>query len=262
MPEITSTLGERFVGLLRHFDQIINTTLREIVTDFSFSTLLVLFGVSFVYGILHSIGPGHGKALIASYFLKEKHKSVKSLLLSAVVSFIHTGAAVILAFLLFYVLTGIRGMFRIQLQSYFIFASGIMITLIGFLFLVLRIFYGGKKKTEQKWEKRNFYLVGISAGIIPCPVSSMIMMLTIAHGVVYVGLISVFSISLGMFTVLSLVGMISIASRTGILTASEKVFNKTELVSKIIEYLSIIFVIILGLSMVSSFLILPSGSPF
>ncbi len=262
MTVTTTTLGERFVDLLRHFDQIINTTLREIVSDFSLTTLLVLFGISFIYGILHSIGPGHGKALIASYFLKEEHKLSKSLLLSALVSLIHTGAAIILAFLLFYVLTGIKGMFRIQLQSYFIFSSGIMITLIGLLFLGLKIFSRKKGEGEKKWEKRNFVLVAISAGIIPCPVSSMIMMLTIAHGAVHVGLISVFSISLGMFTVLSSVGLISILSRTGILKASEKVFNKTELVSKIIEYLSILFVIILGLSMVSSFFIISSGSPF
>ncbi len=256
------TLGEIFVDLLRRFDQIINSTLREIVSDFSFSTLLLLFGVSFVYGIIHSIGPGHGKALIASYFLKEKHKLGNSLLLSAIVSFVHTGAAIILSFLLFYVLTGIRGMFRVQLQSYFIFASGLMITIIGLLFLALKVFYRKKEEASQRWSKRNFILVGVAAGVIPCPVSSMIMMLTITHRAAYIGLISVFSISLGMFTVLSLVGLISIASRSGILTASEKVFKKTELVSKIIEYLSILFVILLGLSMVSSIFIVSSGSPF
>ena len=250
-----SALGQRFVELLRGFDNVINTTLREIITDFSLKTLLMLVGFSIIYGVLHSLGPGHGKALVASYFLKEKHPLSRSLALGAIVSFVHTLSAIILSLLLFYLLTGIRGMFRIQLQSYFIVGSGVLIFLLGILFLFLKFFKRKTENSQNNWGKKSFLLVGISAGIIPCPVSSMIMLLTLSRGVVYIGLISVFSISLGMFVVLAATGLLSIFTRSGILNATTRVFKKTETVSTVIEYLSIAFIIFLGLSMASTFLL-------
>ncbi len=248
-------MNTSFVDLLRQFDGIINTTLREIIDNFSLSTLGWLVLVSFVYGILHSIGPGHGKAIIASYFLKEKHPLKKSIFLSLITSLVHTGSAIILSFLLFYVLTGIKGMFRIRLQSYFMISSGIMITLIGLLFLTLKIVYRKREHKSMEWKKRNLVLVAITAGMIPCPVSSMIMLLTISNSVAHIGLIVVMSISLGMFVVLSSVGLVSIASRQGIMTASSKIFNKVEVVSKVIEYASIILIIFIGVSMASPLLL-------
>lgn len=247
-------MGTRFVDLLRQFDTTINMTLREIVTDFSFATLVLLMGVSIIYGILHSLGPGHGKALVASYFFKEEHPLRKSMILAAIVSLVHTGTAIILSYLLFYILTGLRGVFRIQLQSYFMIASGIMITVIGVLFLALKIFYRHRESSEDSWKKRNFVLVAISAGMVPCPVSSMIMMLTLSNRVVWIGFITVISISLGMFIVLSLIGFLSIGSRKGVLSLSGRFFNKAETVAKVIEYVSIVFIIFIGIGMASPLL--------
>lgn len=249
-------MEQKFVELLRHFDHTINTTLRELGSDFSVNTLFLLAGISFLYGILHSLGPGHGKALAASYFLKDEHPLRKSMVLSLIISLIHTFSAIILSLLLFYVLTGIRGMFRIQLQSYFMIASGIMITIIGILFLFFKIFLKKHKLRQDKLQNRNLVLVGVSAGIIPCPVSSMIMLLTLGQGLFFVGLTSVMSISAGMFVVLSAVGIVSIYSRATLLKASARFFNKTETVSNVIEYVSIIFIVLLGLSMSSTILLL------
>ncbi len=245
-------MGSRFVEILRYFDGIINQTLRDVVSDYSFETLALLALFSFAYGILHSLGPGHGKALVASYFLKEKHHLRKAVFLSAFISFVHTGTAIILSFLLYYVLTGVRGIFRIQLQSYFMITSGIMITIIGILFLLVKIFHNkANRREETSWGKRGFLLVGFSGGIIPCPVSSMIMMLTISNRVAHIGLISVIGISLGMFIVLMLIGILSISSRQGIMIVSGRFFKRTDKVSKIIEFLSIVLIIFIGLSLVS-----------
>jgi nickel/cobalt exporter len=265
-----------FVDLLRDFDQMINERLRLLVNEFSVAALFSLAGISFIYGMLHSAGPGHGKTLIASFFIKEKHPLQKSLILAATVSLVHTGSAVILSLLLTFIFTGIRGMFKIQLQGYFLLASGIMITVVGVVFLLMRIFHRhhhhglGHDQISQTDSDSNevlnhavvskkgntgIFMIGVTAGMVPCPVALMIMLLTIARGAVIVGISAVLSISLGMFVLLTGIGMISIISRDGILLLGGRFLKRTELVSVIVEFISISSIILIGSLIIIRFVI-------
>ncbi|MFO7810397.1 MAG: hypothetical protein R6V47_03380 [Candidatus Delongbacteria bacterium] len=258
MEQENTGISASFLELLRYADRLLNETIRGLTSDVAFSTLVLLVVISFLYGILHSIGPGHGKALVASFFLKEKHRLKRAFTLAGIVALVHTGSAIILSILLYFVLTGVKGMFRIRLQSYFIGASGILITTIGLLFLFFKIYSKGKKKEEGKIElsgKSNLILVGAAAGIVPCPVASMLMLLTLSHGIVHIGLLAVAGISAGMFFLLSLIGLLTIKSRDGIMALSEKKFKRSETVSTVIEYVSVGLIILIGLGMSSSLLL-------
>ena len=247
MSQLNINISSIFLGILRNMDNIINETIRNLITNFKFSTLIMLALISFIYGILHSIGPGHGKTLVASFFLKEKHPLQKSLLLASIVSVIHTGSAVVLSFLLCFILTGIKGMFRIKMQSHFMAVSGILITVIGIFFLFLKILQ--KEETKTSTKNKNLFLIGFSAGIVPCPVALMIMLLAISRNITIIGLVSVISISIGMFFLLTIIGLISIKSRDGILLTLSRITKKSEIVSMIIEYISIILIILIGIGM-------------
>src|SRR6201982_2280607 len=41
-----------------------------------------LFGISFLYGILHAVGPGHGKAVISSYLVANEETWRRGVVLS------------------------------------------------------------------------------------------------------------------------------------------------------------------------------------
>lgn len=247
-----ASLNSRMLEIMRELNSNINNLIREMGTDFNLTVFAVLVAVSFVYGVVHALGPGHGKAIIASFFFKEEQPLKKSVLMSLIVSFTHTGSAIILSFLLFYILTGIRGMMRIQLQNYFIIASGFLVTMIGLVFLIKKILCSRKIDLKKSENNRNIYLVGLSAGIIPCPVTLMIMTLTISNRIVFAGLAAVVSISIGMFMVLLIVGLLSIYSRSRIISLSGKFLKKTELVSEIVEYLSIVLILLIGLTMATN----------
>lgn len=230
-------------------DNRLNELLRNLSEQQSFSVVLILLLISFVYGVIHSMGPGHGKALVASFFLKEEHPLRRSLFLAAVISLIHTGSALIIAYLFNFVLTSVRGMFRIKLQGYFIAVSGILIVCAGLFFLIRKII---KKKDEhvKKFEKKgNVFLIGISAGIVPCPAALMIMMFAFTAGIPFIGLYSVIFISLGMFFLLSVIGLIVIRSRKGIIDLSTSRFKKSERVALFFEYFSIVAIICIGMIM-------------
>ncbi|MCG8571282.1 MAG: hypothetical protein MJB14_14195 [Spirochaetes bacterium] len=247
------SLQSAFVKLLRTFDRQLNTLIRTIMKDFSYPLLFSLLGISFIYGIIHSAGPGHGKTLIASFFLKEKHPMSRSLLLGAIVSLVHTGSALIISVLMSFVLTGLRGIFRIKMQSYFILASGICITFIGLLFLILKIIH--KDHPHIKENSKNIWLIGFTAGMVPCPVAMMIMLLAFSKNAFWVGLLSIIAISAGMFCLLAFIGVVIIFARKGILSVAGKLINQTEKISIIIEYISIFFIIAIGLMMTLTILI-------
>ncbi|OOF44563.1 zinc transporter permease subunit ZevB [Rodentibacter trehalosifermentans] len=68
------------------FNQLISDNLHEIQQD-SVSAGILLIGVSFLYGVLHAVGPGHGKFIIASYLSTHESKLKQSVKLSLLSSF-------------------------------------------------------------------------------------------------------------------------------------------------------------------------------
>jgi nickel/cobalt transporter (NicO) family protein len=246
-----------FMDLLRFFDGKLDAVLQEVSDNFSFPLLFSLIAVSFIYGFIHSAGPGHGKTLVTSIFIKEKHPLIKALLISAVVALVHTGSAVILAFTFSFVLRGIQGIFHIKLQGFFFLASGILILVIGLVFLLLKILHKDHHHAhdDERGHNRNIFIVGVTAGIVPCPASLMIMLLAISKRAVVVGLIAVLSIALGIFTLLTIVGLIAISVRKGILSTAKNRTNRGAIVSKVLEYTAISFIIIVGSTIILRFVL-------
>ena len=62
----------------------------------SVSATALLAFVSFVYGVLHAVGPGHGKFVISSYALASERTVRRSLLLSAMAAAVQAISAIII----------------------------------------------------------------------------------------------------------------------------------------------------------------------
>lgn len=242
-----------FRDIIIEYDMKIRDLIFGLTESFDILTFSILLSIAFIYGLLHSLGPGHGKGIIASFFLKEKHPLKKSVILAGIVSATHTGAAIILSFLIYFILTGIRGMMRLQMNSYFYTASGLAILLVGIVFLLFKVFHK-KHSNIPANNTKSLIIVGLTAGMVPCPVSLTIMLLALQNNLILPGLITVISISLGMFVLLLTIGLISIKSRDGILFLSDKTVKKTEVISSALEYISIFLIISIGSVMSYSFI--------
>jgi nickel/cobalt exporter len=70
------------------------------------SKLWLLVGLSFVYGIFHAAGPGHGKAVISSYMLANEVALRRGIFLSFVSAFLQAATAIAVMTLVFLVLRG------------------------------------------------------------------------------------------------------------------------------------------------------------
>jgi len=65
---------------------------------------LFLIAISFIYGILHAIGPGHGKAVISSYLIANDETLKRGIVLSFASSLLQALSAIIIVVAVFYFL--------------------------------------------------------------------------------------------------------------------------------------------------------------
>ena len=117
-------------------NSLISSTIKETNNeDFFFSSFLVLV-IAFIYGLVHAIGPGHGKALVAFYFSTNKENYYEALKIGYLISIIHAISALSLTFTIYFLL---KSMFRQNFDYYsnlFMQISASFIVLIG-LYLII-----------------------------------------------------------------------------------------------------------------------------
>jgi len=76
------------------FYRAMSTTIRAAKSDGS--AVWTLLGISFLYGIFHAAGPGHGKAVISSYLVANEETAKRGIALSFVSAFMQALVAVLI----------------------------------------------------------------------------------------------------------------------------------------------------------------------
>ena len=75
-------------------------TVRELKTGSPFLAALTLASLSFMYGVLHAVGPGHGKAVISSYVLASDRTVRRGIALSFLAALFQAFSAILLVAIL------------------------------------------------------------------------------------------------------------------------------------------------------------------
>ena len=207
-------LWETFLSWNRDVQSTIAGYMTRMQKSFSLPIFLLIFLISIVYGFLHASGPGHGKMLVASYLLDRGLSLGDAAKLAGIISSIHIGSAFLLATIFQIIFTAIPDPnLQADIRSYFTIGSGIFIILIGYYSIYEKIRKKHHEKEPDLNNKKSLLMIGIAAGIVPCPMATAIMLLSVSFGIYYVGALSVLGISLGMFGLLFLIGIVTIKSR-------------------------------------------------
>ncbi|HTM76673.1 MAG TPA: nickel/cobalt transporter, partial [Devosia sp.] len=126
----------------RDFYQAMNASLGALKADWT--AFWLLGGLSFLYGIIHAAGPGHGKVVISSYMLANETQVRRGITLSVISAMIQSAVAV--AFVL--VAAGILGMTSMAMDSaanWIGIVSYSMVALLGLWLIVRKVFNLGHR---------------------------------------------------------------------------------------------------------------------
>ncbi len=268
-PGFFTRIWRWFVGVQRQLNQYLTKKIKSLKANFSFATFLVVLFISILYGFLHSIGPGHGKVVISSYFFKSEANIKDLMLLSGIISLIHNLSAGIISALLAF-LTNIN---IISGQNT---ARGIAMLISGIILVGIGIYYfrdafhhghdhdehnhdNDNEKhcetTPSKMKKMSLWAVGFSAGIVPCPLSIAVIFFGLYLNAITIVIISVIGMSIGMAFTEFLFGFASMKLRSGVLKIFKNKEKTAERVHFAFNITGAVVIILFGIFIGASFFV-------
>ena len=202
--------------------------------------LWLFLGFSFIYGVVHAVGPGHGKTVVCSYFLSNPGSFFFGALMGNVITFVHMGSAAIAVGVAYVVFSSGMGGFQEAsraLQP----ASYALLALMG-LFLagkaIRDVFKGGMlvetscaihhDEVARSAHIKNVLVVSFITGLVPCPGAAVILAFSIGLNIFWAGMLAILAMAIGMGLTTTLFAWAAVAARDVTLKLSgrnKKFFN-------------------------------------
>lgn len=161
-----------------------------------------------LFGVAHALTPGHSKAVLATYLAGSEAKVARGLLVSLTLSFTHVTIAVLIAVLsLPLVSIALGSVGRAPLLEDI---SRGLLGLIGAWMVWRALRYRHHHKHEGE-------VVGVMAGLVPCPLTLFVMTFAIVRGVPVAGLLFAGTMMIGVAITLCSVAVLSILLRESLM---------------------------------------------
>jgi nickel/cobalt transporter (NicO) family protein len=211
----------------RRIQQSLSTALRDIQSGSGSLALWTLIAVCFGYGVVHTLGPGHGKAVVVAYFLDSTRPRawVEGVFAGSWIAFTHTLAALLLAGgLKAFASVGLFGALRevrnVEIVSYtLILLIGLWRLWAGLTGRLHEHAHGDGHEHHHDHHRHEparrtmaGWLLLTAAGIAPCAGALIVVLLSVALGVLWAGIVGVIAIALGMAITLAAIGMASMVA--------------------------------------------------
>ena len=210
--------------------------MRALETGNSFAALFLGLGVAFLYGMVHALGPGHGKFVIMSYFMGREVYVLRGLVMAVQMAVVHVIAAVVIVWVADILLKtslgiGLADVPGIRAGSFLIIAA------IGVYMLYQAVHGSGghtHTHTHTHDHDHNHHhhhhghshdhahgashateggLVALAVGMVPCPGAVLVMLYAIANDMIYPGFLLVAAMSAGIGLTIAILGVATILLR-------------------------------------------------
>ena len=193
-----------------------------------------------LFGAVHALTPGHSKTVLASYLAGSPFSVLRGMGVALTLSFTHILTAVLIAVLaLPLITTTLGGAGRApMLQD----LSRSMLAAIG-VWMLLRAW----RRTNHHHHSSQGIMVGVMAGLIPCPLTLFVMFFALSRGVPEAGVVFAIAIMLGVALTLSFIAVLAISIRNGFAIVLTRFGGRLDRASRIFEGAAGMLLIFVGL---------------
>ena len=273
-PNFIALKVRQMIDLQRHMVRGLGRYMANIKAGGGAAALWVGIGFAFLYGAVHAVGPGHGKMVVASFFVGREAKLWRGVVMGLQVAVTHVVAAVILVWLVDLSFRQFIG--GSPAESLWIrMVSFGLITVIG-LTLLSRALRNAVRATRHGiqhlhthshhhlhsdahanphsrdanlgYDYRQQGLLALVAGAVPCTGALLVMLFALANDIIGTGVILVAAISAGMAITMSAFGIISILFRRFVMSVMETDSRASAIAASILEHVGALMILLIGLS--------------
>jgi nickel/cobalt exporter len=245
------------------FHRELSAAIGAVATDPS--AMFALIGLAFAYGILHAIGPGHGKAVIASYLVANETAMRRGVALS----FGAAGVQALIALGIVLLIAGLMGggaaaMDRMTAR---VEQAGFAIILVMGLWIAARKAralvapasvvaascgpecghaIGGDPALLARASRRDLLLTAIGAGIRPCAGAIILLVFALAKGLFVAGALSVAAMAIGTAIGTSLFALLAVKAKVVALNLISGGTGGLRRIATLVEFLAGLALAVLG----------------
>lgn len=250
---LSNPLLEELKSIQKSIHAVLSDNAKKVKDAPSFWNLFLLFSFSFLYGIFHAAGPGHGKAVVFSYFLSRESKAIRAIVLGSTIGIIHAASAITLVIILKWILESYLSSMDAAgslMQS----ISYALILAIGLYMLFDFIKDMHSKSKEQPLnseisEKRSMISIAIAVGLVPCPGVVLIMIFGFSLDIFFISLIASMFMAFGMAFTISFAGLLTMAARKGLMRLASDSPRKFNVLHSIMSLSGIFFLLVFSIIM-------------
>lgn len=202
-----ASIANSFASANLYFNQALSQHFHALDAH-ALQPMIFIFALAFGYGVIHALGPGHGKALVAGYLLANPTKRGHVFQIGFLIALIHACSALcVTAAAMYVVKTSTMRLFG-DVNPPLFQISGALILMMG-AWLLYDVWQSKRIQTESIRPHKSRFGVIVSAGIVPCPGVITLNFFAITLGHLAIGFIASLFMSIGMGLSISLAGLLA-----------------------------------------------------
>jgi ABC-type nickel/cobalt efflux system permease component RcnA len=229
-----AVVGRALLTFQREANRLIATHMRSIRDGETSLPLLIGGGLAFLYGVVHALGPGHGKLVVVSYFLSREAQIGRGLLMGLQIAVFHVISAMVVVALADLLLRKAFGGPPAEAAGVRLASYG-LIALIGIAMTAqaLRRSYLRRQGVEvshaccgheharsaddrgRAGEGRRIEqgTLSLGVGLVPCTGAVLILLYAMANDILLAGMMLVAASAAGMAITMGALGTLSVVAR-------------------------------------------------
>lgn len=197
---------QHIVGFQQDIYQAFAAQIRDVAGTGGWGAFIVYLPMGILFGAAHALTPGHSKTILATYLAGSRLGILRGLGVSLALSITHVLMSVLIALLALPLISASLG--SVGRAPVLEDVSRALLGIIG-LWMVWRAL----RPRGHVHAHGEGLMVGVMAGLIPCPLTLFVMTFAISRGVPEAGIAFAFTMMLGVALTLSTVAVATILFR-------------------------------------------------